>query len=167
MDLALSLMDPDTGVVIKLKDDYGTHPGGCGKPITKSDITRNIPACHSKIRSFEFIVELLAQHLSHEKWWTPTNGVKYSKEEKKSYQTARDSLKIKLWDKLAINIGDPGDMVTGSAFQTFACDTSRAFLTSLVRKDIQEEFSVMLLGLCATVKVINSQKHKVDVERLQ
>ena len=79
----------------------------------------------------------------------------------------KDSLKDKLWDKLAINIGDPGDMVTGSAFQTFACDTSRAFLTSLVRKDIQEEFSVMLLGLCATVKVINSQKRKVNVERLK
>ena len=85
-DLALSLVDPDTGEVIKSKDDYGTRQGVCGKPITESDITRNIPVCHSKIRSFEFIVELLAQHLSHEKWWTPTNGVKYSKEEKKSYQ---------------------------------------------------------------------------------
>ena len=72
--------------------------------------------CHSRIRSFEFIVELLAQHLSHKNRWNHTNGVKYSKEEKKSYQTARDSLKVKLWDKLAINIGDPGDMVTGSAF---------------------------------------------------
>ena len=111
-DLTLSLVDPDTGEVIKSKDDYGTRQGVCGKPITESDITRNIPVCHSKIRSFEFIVELLARHLSHEKWWTPTNGVMYTKEEKKSYQVARDSLKAKLWDKLAINIGDPGDMVT-------------------------------------------------------
>ena len=76
-------------------------------------------------------------------------------------------MKVKLWDRLAINIGDPGDMVTSSYFQTFSCDTSRAFLTSLVRKNIQEEFSVMLLRLCAAVKVINSQKCKVDVERLQ
>ena len=123
--------------------------------------------CHAKIQSFEFIIELLVHYLSHQKWWTPTNGVKYSKEEKQSYHMARAHLKDKLWDNLEINIGDPGDMVTGSAFQTFSCDPSRAFLANLVQDELQEDFSGILLGLCATVKVINSHKRKVNIEKLQ
>ena len=92
-DLALSLVDPDTGEVTQSKGDYKTRQGVCGQPITETDMTKNIPVCHAKIRSFEFIVELLVRYLSHKKWWTPTNKTTYSKEEKQSYQAARVRLK--------------------------------------------------------------------------
>ena len=58
-------------------------------------------------------------------------------------------------------------MVTGSAFQTFSSDPSRAFITSLVQEELQDDFRIMLLGLCDSVKVTNSQKRKVNVEKLQ
>ena len=127
----------------------------------------NIPACHSKIRTFEWTIEMVVRYLSHKKWYTPSNGVKYTAEEKKSYKLQREMLKDRIYQSLAINIGNPGDMVTGKAFQTFSSDASRQFFTSLVEEDIQEEFSFILLGLCAIVKIINSQKRSVNVEKVR
>ena len=133
-DLALSLTDPDSGDIIKEKGDYGSRMGVCGKPLTKSDLTKNIPVCHSKIRVFEFVIELLKRYLSHKKWWTLVNKVKYTTEEKEQYKLVRAKLKEDLYKNLAINIGDPGDMVTGAAFQIFSSDSSRKFLCGLIEK---------------------------------
>ena len=66
-DLALSLEDPETGEVVRKRQDYSTRKGVCGVPITKCDMTKNIPICHSKIRITEWIVEFLIRYLSHQK----------------------------------------------------------------------------------------------------
>ena len=92
-DLALSLTDCDTGELVKSKGDYETRQGVCGQPLTQSDLTKNIPVCHSKIRAFDFIIEFLIRYLSHQKWWTPTNKVVYTKEDKEMYKAAREKLK--------------------------------------------------------------------------
>ena len=166
-DLALSLTDKDTGDVVKSRGDYATRQGVCGKPITNSDLTKNIPVCHSKIRTTEWLVELLVRYKSHQKWWTATNNVKYSKEEKEHYGSTRLEVQELLYQNMAVNIGDPGDMVTGNAFGKLATDSSRQFLCTLVKEEIQEDFGVALLGLCAAVKIINSQKRKVNIDKLR
>ena len=166
-DLALSLTDKDTGEVIKSRGDYATRQGICDKPITTSDLTKNIPVCHSKIRTTEWLVELLVRYKSHQKWSTATNRVKYSKEEKEDYGRTRLEVQELLYQNLAINIGDPGDMVTGNAFAKLAADPSRQFLCSLVKEEIQDDFGVALLGLCAAVKVVNLQKRKVNIDKLR
>ena len=145
-ELALSLTDPDTGDVVRKKADYQKRQGICDQPITESDLTKNIPVCHAKIRSFEFIVELLTRELSHQKWSTPTKPVTFSVEEKQSYKNAREKIKDELYKNLAINIGNAGDMVTGSAFQTFSSDQARAFICTLVQDTLQEELNLILLG---------------------
>ena len=66
-DIALSLTDPDTGDIIRKKGVYTQRQGVCDVPITESDLTRNIPVCHSKIRTFEWIIELITWELSHKK----------------------------------------------------------------------------------------------------
>ena len=58
-------------------------------------------------------------------------------------------------------------MVTGRSFQQFSSDQARHLLTSLVEEDVRDDFDKVLLGLCAIVKVINSQKRKVNVDKLQ
>ena len=68
---------------------------------------------------------------------------------------------------MAINIGNPGDMVTVKAFVKFSSDSSRAFYVSLVEENQKEDFNHILFGLCATVKVINSQKRRVNTEKLR
>ena len=166
-ELALSLTDPDTGEVVRKKADYKTRQGVCDQPITESDITKNIPVCHAKIRSFEFVIELLTRELSHQKWSHPSKPVTYTAEEKQNYKEAREKIKEDLYKNLAINIGNAGDMVTGAAFQTFSSDSARAFICSLVKENIQEDLNLILLGLCAAVKIINSQKRKVNVEKLR
>ena len=166
-ELAMALTDPATGDVIRRRADYETRQGVCGVPITESDITKNIPVCHSKIRVFEFEVELLVRLLSHQKWSSPTNTVRYTKSEKESYNTAREKLKQDFYKNIAVNIGNPGEMVTGKAFQTISSDDSRAFIVSLVPEEIRESLNQIMLGLHATVKVINSQKRKVNVEKLR
>ena len=45
--------------------------------------------------------------------------------------------------------------MTGKAFVKFSSDTSRAFFVSLVEEGEREALDTVLLGLCATVKVIN------------
>ena len=152
---------------MKKTGDYKTRQGVCDQPITESDLTKNIPVCHAKIRSFEFIVEVLARQLSHQKWSTPSDPVTYTEAEKEKYKAAREKVKEELYQNLAINIGNPGDMVTGSAFQTFSSDHSRDFICGLVPEHLREYLNFILLGLCSAVKVINSQKRKVNVEKMK
>ena len=166
-DLALSLTDPETGQIVKKKADYSTRQGVCGQPVTDSDLTKNIPVCHSKIRAFEWIIDFLVRALSHKKWRTVTNGVCFTKEEKEDYKSTREMVKEWVYSNLAINIGNPGDMVTGKSFQKFSSDAGRAFIVSLMKDEDQEAFRLILLGLCATVKVINSQKRRVNIEKVR
>ena len=166
-DLAMSLMDPDSGDIIKKKGDYQSRQGVCGLPITSSDLCKNIPVCHAKIRMFEFVMELLIRYLSHKKWYTPTNGVKYSKEEKRLYEDKRKWLQTNLNDELAINIGNAAEMVTGRSFQQFTSDHARQYICSLVEDNVKEPLNSVLLGLAATVKVLNSQKRRVNIQKLQ
>ena len=86
---------------------------------------------------------------------------------KKDYKKKRENIKEEIYENLAINIGNPGDMVTGKAFVKFSRDSSRAFFVSLVEEKQKEDFYHILLGLCATVKVINSQKQRVNTEKLR
>ena len=100
-DLALSLTDPETGEIVKKKADYSTRQGVCGQPVTDSDLTKNIPVCHSKIRAFEWIIDFLVRALSHKKWRTVTNGVCFTKEEKEDYKSTREMVKEWVYSNLA------------------------------------------------------------------
>ena len=166
-DLALSLTDEETGEIVRRKGDYSERQGVCGIPIMEADITKNIPVCHSKIRTFEWITDLVTRNQSHKKWWTATNSVRYTDEEKELYKLKREEIKEEIYRNLAINIGNPGNMVTGKAFVKFSSDTSRAFYVSLVQEDLRENFNTILLGLSAAVKVIDSQKRRVNTQKLR
>ena len=166
-ELALSLTDPDSGDIQKKKGDYETRQGVCDMPITESDLTKHIPVCHAKIRVFEWFIELLVRLLSHQKWHSPQKPVTYTAEEKSDYKRAKETLKQELFRELAVNIGNPGDMVTGNSFKSFSTDNSRRIIGSLLPDNIQEDFKKIHIGLCAAVKVINSQKRRVNVGKLR
>ena len=165
--LALSLSNPDTGEIVKRKADYEKRAGICGQPITEQDLTKIIPVCHSKIRSFEWLMELAIRALSHQKWSTVTNRVVYTKEDNEHYKTARERVKEVMKSKLAVNIGNPGDMITGASFQKFSSDFARTVLSSLLKEDEREDFSEIQLGICTLVKVMNSQKRRVNVDKVR
>ena len=78
-----------------------------------------------------------------------------------------EEFKKAVYKNLAINIGNPSDMVTGAAFQKFSSDSARAFFVSLLNEEDAEDFNFILLGLSAAVKVINSQKRRVNTEKLR
>ena len=165
--LALSLSNPDTGEIVKRKADYEQRAGICGQPITEEDLTKNIPVCHSKIRSFEWLIELAIRALSHRKWYTVTNRVVYTKEDNELYKAARESVKEVMKSQLAVNIGNPGDMITGAAFQKFSSDHARTVLSNMFKEEEREDFSEILLGICTLVKVMNSQKRRVNVDKVR
>ena len=164
-DLALSLADQDTGEIPRKKGDYSVRQGIIDQPITKSDITKHIPVCHSKIRSFSWFVELLVRLLSHRKWHSVTHPVRYTQEDKDKYKSATAFVKDIFNKKLGINIGNPGDLVEGNAFRDFSSDYARGVIIDLVEEDLKEGLKEIHLGLCTAVKVINSQKRKADVEK--
>ena len=74
--------------------------------MTEADLTKSIPVCHSKIRSFEWILDLVVRALSHKKWKYSTNGVTYSKDENEDYKVKREMVKEAMYSNLAINIGN-------------------------------------------------------------
>ena len=63
-------------------------------------------------------------------------------------------MKEEVYKNLAINIGNPEDMVTGKAFVKLSSDSTRASFVSLVEEGEREALNTFLLGLCAAVKVI-------------
>lgn len=114
-DVALALANPDSGEIVKKKGDYKTRAGVCGQTITGEDLTKNIPVCHSKIRVFEFVMELVIRYRSHQKWYSKTNRVTYTPEEGKLYTAAREIVKEAMKSNLAVNIGNPGNRVGKSS----------------------------------------------------
>ena len=166
-DLAIALTDPNSEEVVRKKGDYSTRQGVCGLPVTETDVTKNIPVCHSKIRAFEWIVQLMVRNRSHKKWASPTNGIKYTKEDKEMFDKSWEDFKEAVYKNLAINIGNPSDMVTGASFQKFSSDSARAFFVSLLEEEDAQDFNFILIGLSAAVKVINSQKRRVNTEKLR
>ena len=166
-DLALSLAEPETGEIPRKKGDYLVRQGITNVPITDSDITRNIPVCHSKIRSFVWFVDLLVRLLSHKKWYSVTRPVKYSQEDKDKYSSALAQVKEVFIQKLGINVGNPGDLVEGNSFKVFSSGHAREVISNLVTEDLREGLKEIHLGLCTAVKVINSQKREVNVEKLR
>ena len=119
-DVALALANPDSGEIVKKKGDYKTRAGVCGQTITEEDLTKNIPVCHSKIRVFEFVMELVIRYRSHQKWYSKTNRVTYTPEEGKLYTAARESVKEVMKSNLAVNIGNPGNRV-GKSSRLHSC----------------------------------------------
>ena len=83
------------------------------------------------------------------------------------YKKSREEVKEAVYEFLAINIGNPGDMVTGQSFQKFSSDSARAFFVSLLKEEDADDFSFILIGLCAAVKVINSQKRSENTAKLR
>ena len=57
---------------------------------------------------------------------------------------------------LAVNVGNPGDMVQGNAFKKFSSDFARNFICNLISEAKREQFGEILLGLFTLVKGINS-----------
>ena len=82
--MALSLTDEDTGEVVRKRGDYDVRQRVLDEPISMSYISKNIPVCHSKIRSFEWGNNLIIREHSHQNWWSPGNHVMYTKKEKDS-----------------------------------------------------------------------------------
>jgi hypothetical protein len=128
----LSLQDEETGDVTKSKNDYAVRTGLTGLPISQSNLTESIPVCHSKIRTFEWFIELIVRQNSHQKWSTTLKPLRYTDTEKDRYKEERNKLKKHLNDYLAINIGEPSDMVTGNSFKKFSKDHSRAILSGYI-----------------------------------
>ena len=166
-DLALSLMDHDTGEIPRQKGDYTVRQGITDQPITSSEITRNIPVCHAKIRSFSWFIDFLIRLLSHKKWWSVQKPVKYTEEDKEMYKKVTALVKEIMMEKLGVNIGNPGDLIEGNAFKSFSSDFARDIIGNLVEEKDATVIKEIHLGLCTAVKVINSQKRKVNIEKLR
>ena len=97
----------------------------------------------------------------------PTNGISYTKPDKELYDSTRERVKEEMKVGLAVNVGNPGDMVQGNAFKKFSSDFARNFICNLISEAKREQFGEILLGLFTLVKVINSQKRKVDVDKVR
>ena len=72
-----------------------------------------------------------------------------------------------LYQKLALNMGNPGDMIGGNSLKTFSSDEARPVIRIMVNEDVRDSVRDIHLGCCAVVKVLNSQKRKVNVEALR
>ena len=105
--------------------------------------------------------------MSQKKWWSPQKPVKFSDEDKISYQLATDKVKEVMIQKLGVNIGNPGNLVEGNAFKSFSSDFAREVIGKLVNDDIKDGLKEVHLRLCVAVKVVNSQKRQVNVAKFR
>ena len=135
--------------------------------MTTSNLKLNIPVCHSKIRSFEWLIELIVRAKSHRKWYSVMNPVRYTEEENQNYENSRTKLKDLLYKSLAVNIGNAQEMVTGSSFKKFSSDEARNVIVNFLDSDMREHVKDIHLNLCCIVKVINSQRRKIHINKFK
>ena len=93
--------------------------------------------------------------------------VKYTEEDKEMYKKVTALVKEIMMEKLGVNIGNPGDLIEGNAFKSFSSDFARDIIGNLVEEKDATVIKEIHLGLCTAVKVINSQKRKVNIEKLR
>jgi len=164
-ELAKTLFDPETEEIKKTPGDYQRRQGITGLPITGAELTTVLPVCHAKIHAFDWMINrLLVKANSHKKWHSLSKPVRYSEEEKDSEKNARESLKMDLKQLIGINICDPSEMTTGNQFKTFCSDNARSLIAGLLNdSSLQDSFKEIHLGLCAIIRVLNSQHRTINL----
>ena len=59
------------------------------------------------------------------------------KEEKEEYKVAREHVKDHLYQNIAVNVGNPGDLITGNSFVACSGDHARDVICELADEDIE------------------------------
>ncbi len=107
---------------------------------------------------------LIVKANSHKKWHSPSTPVRYTEEEKSAERNASETLKHNLKHLLGINIGNPSEMITGNRFKACCSDNARDILASLIiDSQLQQPFKEIHLGLCAIIRVLNSQHRAINL----
>ncbi len=168
-DLALSLYDPESEEIKRAPNDYEQRQGITGLPITTADVTTVLPVCHAKIHAFDWIVNrLMVKANSHQKWHSAATPVRYTAEEKAAEKVARENLQQEIRNCLGLIIGDPSEMITGNRFKTFCSDSARDKLANLLNdSSLRDAFKEIHIGLCAIIRVLNSQHRIINVPEYQ
>ena len=112
-EIAEKLYDEDTGTIRTSSGDYKTRQGVTGVPMTKLDLTKQLPVCHAKIKCFEWIIELILRLNSHKKW---LERRRLSDDERTAYRREEELLQSAIKERLGIKIKDPNNMTRGNAF---------------------------------------------------
>jgi hypothetical protein len=102
---------------------------------------------------------------SHQLWYQSHAPVRFTPEQKKAEKEARAEIKAAVMKELGINIGDASNMLTGNRF--FKLSEAHDFFASLLHDETKkEDFKEIHLGMCSIVRVLNTQRRKVDTAKL-
>ena len=168
MEISEQLMDEEGLIKIK-SSDYHHRKGVTKKPISQVyDLSYNLPVLHAKINSSKWLLILIMKLNSSQKWHHSSKAVRYSKEEKKMENDAKNLLAHKLRMELGIKNSDPSAMLTGNLFKTFSSDQGREKLSNMINdEEEREKFKEIHLGLCSIVRIINTQRQKIKLNEFK
>jgi hypothetical protein len=157
----------EAGHIPSAPGDYADRKGATGVPIVKkADVCSVIPVCHVKIHTFAWFIKLMVRENSHQLWHQSHAPVRFTPEQKKDEKEARAEIKAVVMKELGINIGDASDMLTGNQFFKFS--EARDFFAGLLHDETKrEDFKEIHLGMCSIVRVLNTQRRKVDMAKLR
>ena len=91
--------------IVRRPRDYPHREGMTSKNIAQIDLNHQLPVLHGKIRTFEWITQLLMRLNTSRKWYTKFNPVEYEEGEKDSMKEELFRIRGVLRDELNINVG--------------------------------------------------------------
>ena len=156
----------DAGVIKSKRGDYGTRTGITHKPISQEfDLTRIIPVLHAKIQGIRWLMELLEKILGSKHWSHPLRPHRYTKEEKDKEKIAKHKVQEIVKSEIGVDISNPSINFTGNMFKRMSSDESRRLFCRLIDDDEESKsFEQVHLKLCTVIRLINSQRRRIDFE---
>lgn len=123
LEIQAFLLEEEGGGQIKAKPkDYSRRRGITHRPLTKANLTMNIPVMHSKIHTYEWLTRLIVRENTTRKWSHPTCPVPYKKGEKTTEAAAEEALRGIIREKMGIHMGGPQTQATGNQFKVCQCN---------------------------------------------
>ena len=159
----------DEGHIKSQKGDYPVRQGITSEPIAKeSDLTRIIPALHSKIQGLRWILNLLRKIKGIKRWHHASKPARYNKDEKETDINAWKVIIEKVRQEFGINISDPARMLEGNMFRKLSSDEARRILSDMIEDETDKEhFIEVHLNVCVAIRVINAQRKKISVDEFK
>ena len=163
--------------------DYPIRKGITQLPLTTANVCRSMAVMHLKIKVIEWFATFMERLNTVRKWQAPHDQHEFTDDEKKKMKTEKKRLRTAILREMNIDIGKPDALPTGPMFYKFSSDASRNSLlhllidpetgNKLVESDRDEDkklckaFEHIHIGLCAIVRVINSQHREVNIPSMR
>ena len=166
--------DTEGGNIVSVQGDYGTRTGLTRQPMTRQDVTKNIPITHAYIRALSY-VESIIYHVNA-KVKIMGKGKRKTQQDRDNLQKAKENFRVNATNgKLHMKLDQPD--CSGHGGKSDTAQMARAFFSPEKQEHVIDLFegtdeekanlNLLLKNLSLILKIISTKSKEIDVHKFE